>query len=83
MFKTVFFIFLLSLSALFTITTHANEAKHSVTVGAEQPAVYLPQLQNKRVGLVVNQTSLVGQAHLVDSMVLEAITTPVLMLKTP
>ena len=68
MFKTVFFIFLLSLSALFTITTHANEAKHSVTVGAEQPAVYLPQLQNKRVGLVVNQTSLVGQAHLVDSL---------------
>ena len=68
MFKTVFFIFLLSLSALFTITTHANEAKDSVTVGAEQPAVYLPQLQNKRVGLVVNQTSLVGQAHLVDSL---------------
>ena len=68
MFKTIFFIFLLGLSALFTITTHANEAKHSVTVGAEQPAVYLPQLQNKRVGLVVNQTSLVGQAHLVDSL---------------
>lgn len=68
MFKTVFFIFLLSLSALFTVTTHANEAKHSVTVGAEQPAMYLPQLQNKRVGLVVNQTSLVDRAHLVDSL---------------
>lgn len=68
MFKTVFFIFLLSLSALFTVATHANETKHAITVGAEQFALYLPQLKNKRVGLVVNQTSLVEQTHLVDSL---------------
>ena len=68
MFKTVFFIFLFILSALFTINAPANEAKHSITVGAEQPALYLPQLKNKRVGLVVNQTSLVGPIHLVDSL---------------
>ena len=35
-------------------------------VGAEQPALYLPQLQGKRVGLVVNQTSVVNGQHLVD-----------------
>ncbi|TMN81939.1 MULTISPECIES: DUF1343 domain-containing protein [unclassified Pseudoalteromonas] len=68
MFKTVFFIFLFILSALFTVNAPANEAKHSITVGAEQPALYLPQLKNKRVGLVVNQTSLVGPIHLVDSL---------------
>ncbi len=37
-------------------------------VGAERKAMYLPQLQNKRVGLVVNQTSRVGQKHLVDDL---------------
>jgi len=68
MFKTVFFIFLFILSALFTVNAPATEAKHSITVGAEQPALYLPQLKNKRVGLVVNQTSLVGPIHLVDSL---------------
>ena len=42
--------------------------KHAIAVGAEQFALYAPQLKNKRVGLVVNQTSLVGQTHLVDSL---------------
>lgn len=34
--------------------------------GAEQLEQYLPLLQGKRVGVLVNQTSLVGQQHLVD-----------------
>ena len=36
--------------------------------GAEQLELYLPQLKGKRVGLVVNQTSVVGQTHLVDTL---------------
>ena len=39
-----------------------------VVVGAEQLEKYLPQLKNKRVGLVVNQTSRVGTAFLVDTL---------------
>ncbi|MDP3929992.1 MAG: DUF1343 domain-containing protein [Bacteroidota bacterium] len=35
-------------------------------LGAEQTEAYLPLLQNKRVGLVVNQTSVVNKMHLVD-----------------
>jgi uncharacterized protein YbbC (DUF1343 family) len=35
-------------------------------VGAEQVDKYLPFLKNKKVGLVVNQTSTVGSEHLVD-----------------
>lgn len=35
-------------------------------LGAEQTEAYLPLLQNKRVGLVVNQTSMVKDIHLVD-----------------
>ena len=38
----------------------------SIQVGAEQASLYLPQLQGKRVGLVVNQTSRVNEQHLVD-----------------
>ena len=37
-------------------------------VGAERLEKYLPLLKNKRVGLVVNQTSRVGQTYLVDTL---------------
>jgi uncharacterized protein YbbC (DUF1343 family) len=40
----------------------------SIAVGAEQLDKYLPLLKGKRVGLVVNQTSLVKKAHLVDTL---------------
>ncbi len=39
---------------------------NKIKVGAEQPELYLPLLKDKRVGLVVNQTSRVGDLHLVD-----------------
>lgn len=42
--------------------SHSN----SIQVGAAQLAQYLPLINNKRVGLVVNQTSTIGQKHLVD-----------------
>lgn len=41
-------------------------ATSQVQVGAERTALYLPKLKHKRLGLVVNQTSRVGQQHLVD-----------------
>lgn len=44
--------------------TSAQEAK--IIVGAEQPEKYLPLIQNKKVGLVINHTSIVNSAHLVD-----------------
>ena len=37
-----------------------------IQVGAQRSELYLPLLQNKRVGLVVNQTSRVGEQHLLD-----------------
>ena len=36
--------------------------------------LYLPKLQGKRVGLVVNQTSVVGQTHLVDTLLSRGVT---------
>ncbi len=39
-----------------------------VTVASERTEVYLPLLEGKRVGIVANHTSLVGDAHLVDTL---------------
>lgn len=38
----------------------------SLTLGSARSDVYLPLLKNKRVGVIVNQTSIVNQMHLVD-----------------
>ncbi len=39
-----------------------------IVVGAEQTYLYLPLLQNKKVGVVANHTSMINQVHLVDSL---------------
>ena len=43
----------------------------SITVGAQRYSLYLPALQNKRVALLVNHASLVGDKHLVDVLLLK------------
>ncbi len=42
-------------------------------VGADQPEVYLPLVQNKKLAVVVNHTSLAGKVHLVDYLLGENI----------
>src|SRR4028119_338851 len=37
-------------------------------MGAEQMNAYLPALKGKRVAMVVNHTSMVGNTHLVDTL---------------
>lgn len=39
-----------------------------IKVGAAQLELYLPQLKDKTIALVVNQTSTIGNQHLVDSL---------------
>ncbi|WP_291589656.1 exo-beta-N-acetylmuramidase NamZ family protein [Bacteroides sp.] len=60
------FLILLFLSATF-FSAHAGG---KVTTGAERIEQYLPLLQGKRVGMVVNHTSIVGmeQTHLLDTL---------------
>lgn len=41
---------------------------HQIRPGAEQIDAYLPMLKNKNVGVFVNQTSRIGQTHLVDAL---------------
>lgn len=40
----------------------------SIKTGAEQTEKYLPYLKGKKIGIVANQTSVIGKTHLVDSL---------------
>ncbi len=45
-----------------------DHQSNDILVGAEQPKLYLPLLVGKKVGIVMNQTSLVGDQLLVDTL---------------
>jgi uncharacterized protein YbbC (DUF1343 family) len=42
--------------------------QNEVSPGAERTELYLSLLEGKRVGIVANQTSMIGKTHLVDSL---------------
>lgn len=46
----------------------ATAFRTTIIPAAEQMDKYLPMLKGKRVALLVNQTSVVGKAHLIDTM---------------
>ena len=49
---------------LFTFSVKAQ----NIVLGAERTDIYLPLLKNKKVGVVGNQTSMIANTHLVDSL---------------
>jgi uncharacterized protein YbbC (DUF1343 family) len=50
------------------LTTSPVAEPIEIATGADQIDILLPKLQNKRVALVVNQTSVIGTQHLVDTL---------------
>lgn len=66
---------LLLLSVLYWGTPTYAKTSSSVTVGAERMELLLPKLKGKRVALMVNQSSLVGNAgtHLVDTLLSQGV----------
>ena len=57
----------------FSCNAQKNTAKKSentkpILAGAERLSVYLPMLKGKSVGIFANQTSMVGNTHLVDTL---------------
>lgn len=46
----------------------AQQYSNKVVVGAERMEAYMPLLKNKKVALLVNQTSMVKNVHLVDTL---------------
>lgn len=56
------------------LPTAAPAPAATLRTGAEQMEAYLPYLQGKRVGILGNQTSVVGKTHLVDTLQKRGIT---------
>jgi uncharacterized protein YbbC (DUF1343 family) len=46
----------------------ARSIQEDVRPGAERSGLYFPMLEGKKLGIVANQTSLIGKTHLVDSL---------------
>ncbi len=63
----IILVILLFFSTLTGITQ--NQTNAAVLPGAYQTGDYLPQLRGKRVAVVANHTSFVGNIHLVDTLV--------------
>ncbi|HMG15174.1 MAG TPA: DUF1343 domain-containing protein [Saprospiraceae bacterium] len=52
----------------FNILDQERQVLDTILPGACQTELYFPLLKNKKVGLVINQTSLINKTHLVDSL---------------
>jgi uncharacterized protein YbbC (DUF1343 family) len=59
---------LLAVIPLFSNARTEPSAKNNIITGADQVSAYLPYLKGKRVGMVVNQTSIIGNKLSVDSL---------------
>jgi uncharacterized protein YbbC (DUF1343 family) len=58
----------LLLPLLFSCVCTTLTAQDAIRTGAEQTEKYLPLLKGKRVGILANPTSIIGNKHLVDSL---------------
>lgn len=47
---------------------HISAEEPKIKVGADQTELYMPLLKGKKIGMVVNPTSLIFKTHLVDSL---------------
>lgn len=56
------------------LTQKQAEGLQAVVTGAERTELYFPALMNKRVALIANHTSVIGNTHLVDSLLASSIT---------
>ena len=68
---------LILITSLFTFTATPNPAHEKILAdtkttgirtGAEQTEEYLPLLKGKRIAIMANQTTMIGETHLVDSL---------------
>lgn len=59
---------LLFFTSCYSQPGNASGDNKKITPGAERINVYLPMIKGKRVGILANQTSMVGSTHLVDTL---------------
>ncbi len=58
----------LTLVAILLVLSLNSFSQTEIKTGAEQLELYLPLLKGKRVAMLANQTSIVGESHLVDTL---------------
>ncbi|MFL5808098.1 MAG: exo-beta-N-acetylmuramidase NamZ domain-containing protein [Flavisolibacter sp.] len=73
MIKILLFLTLISFSGLYFTYRHPSNSNGSspgkmIKTGADQTEKYLPYLKEKRIGILANQTTIIGKKHLVDSL---------------
>jgi uncharacterized protein YbbC (DUF1343 family) len=62
-----------TLGLVLVLLLFVGSASAKVITGADQPENYLPYLKGKRVAVLANQTSIVGDKHLVDFLIANGI----------
>lgn len=65
---SVITVFLLAACIAQPATQPAVNQKEKIIAGAERINVYLPLIKGRKVGIFANQTSMVGNTHLVDTL---------------
>ena len=68
------FFFISILSFLFICGCNGKTDEPELLLGAERTEAYLSTLTGKRVGLLINHTSMIGEVHLVDFLLNHEIT---------
>lgn len=73
--KLFIYIFFIVISIVFPFDKcfSQNKTLPDIKVGAESTEKYIPLLKGKKVGVIANQTSVIGKTHLVDSLISLAI----------
>ncbi len=67
--KSIFFVFIIAVLSCGEQSTAQDTGKNNVITGAERMNVYLPMIRGKSVAVFANQTSMVQQTHLVDTLI--------------
>lgn len=68
MYKRLVLLFFLICCSIIAFCQATESSDKTILPGAYRTEVYIPYLKGKRVGVFANQTSLVGQTHLVDTL---------------
>lgn len=63
-----FFLGLIFFSSHVAFSQVEIQAYHTITTGAQQTDVYLPKLKSKKVAIVTNASGIIGNQHLVDTL---------------
>ena len=63
--KSIFFIIMV---VCFIVFTESIAQENKIITGAERTEVWLPLIKNKKIALLVNHTAMIGNRHLLDTM---------------